>query len=75
VKLVERALNGGDAGAGAAADAEREAIERLVDDVHGHARTLALLAPSLRGRGVGGQPARRSFELMAEMERKFSGQP
>ena len=53
VKLVERVLNasaGGDAGA--AADAAREAIEQLVDAVHGHARTLALLAPALRSRGV-----------------------
>jgi tetratricopeptide (TPR) repeat protein len=72
VKLVERALNEGDAGAGAAADAAREAIEQLVDDVHGHARTLALLAPSLRMRGV--EATRASLiELMAEMERKFPG--
>ncbi|HYC90163.1 MAG TPA: tetratricopeptide repeat protein [Thermoanaerobaculia bacterium] len=70
VKLVERALNEGDAGAGAAADAAREAIEQLVDAVHGHARTLALLAPSLRHRGV--EATRASLiELMAEMDRKF----
>jgi tetratricopeptide (TPR) repeat protein len=70
VKLVERALNEGEAGAGAAADAEREAIEQLVDAVHGHARTLALLAPSLRSRGV--EATRASLiELMAEMDRKF----
>ncbi len=72
VKLVERALNEGDAGAGAAADAARESIEQLVDAVHGHARTLALLAPSLRSRGV--EATRASLiELMAEMERKFPG--
>ena len=74
VKLVERALNEGTAGAGAgaAADAEREAIEQLVDAVHGHARTLALLAPSLRDRGV--EDTRASLvDLMAEMERKFPG--
>jgi tetratricopeptide (TPR) repeat protein len=72
VKLVERALNEGDAGAGAAAGAEREAIGQLVDSVHGHARTLALLAPSLRSRGV--EATRASLiELMAEMERKFPG--
>ena len=72
MKLVERVLNREKAGAGAAADAAREAIEQLVDAVHGHARTLALLAPALRSRGV--EPTRASLvELMAEMERKFPG--
>jgi tetratricopeptide (TPR) repeat protein len=72
VKLVERALNEGGAGPGVAADAARESIEQLVDAVHGHARTLALLAPSLRSRGV--EATRASLvELMAEMERKFPG--
>lgn len=72
VKLVERALNREAAGAGAAADAARESIEGLVDAVHGHARTLALLAPALRGRGV--EATRMSLvELMTEMERKFPG--
>ncbi len=72
VKLVERVLDREAAGAGGAADAEREAIEQLVDAVHCHARTLALLAPSLRSRGV--EATRASLvELMAEMERKFSG--
>jgi tetratricopeptide (TPR) repeat protein len=72
VKLVERALSQGDGGAGAAADAAREAIEQLVEAVHGHARTLALLAPALRGRGV--EATRASLvELMAEMERRFPG--
>ncbi len=52
VKLVERALNADGAGAGATLDAARESIEALVDAVHGHARTLALLAPSLRNQGV-----------------------
>ncbi|MCB1900822.1 MAG: tetratricopeptide repeat protein [Rhodocyclaceae bacterium] len=74
VKLVERALNaaGGDAGAG---DAAREAIERLVEAVHGHARTLSLLAPALRERGV--ERTRASLaELMAEMARRFpAGHP
>lgn len=74
VKLVERVLNaaGGDAGAG---DAAREAIERLVEAVHGHARTLALLAPALRERGV--EQTRESLaELMAEMARRFpAGHP
>ncbi len=75
VKLVERALNvaeDGDGNAGAAAIAEREAIEALVDAVHGHARTLALLAPALRERGVDATRA-ALVELMAEMERRFPG--
>jgi len=72
VKLVERTLNEGAGGAGAAADAASEAIEQLVDAVHGHARTLALVAPSLRARGVESTHA-SLIELMAEMERKFPG--
>jgi tetratricopeptide (TPR) repeat protein len=74
VKLVERALNEESTGedAGATLRAAREAIEQLVDAVHCHARTLALLAPSLRSRGV--EATRASLvELMAEMERKFPG--
>ncbi len=72
VKLVERALNREAAGAGAASDAARESIEQLVEAVHGHARTLALLAPALRSRGV--DATRQSLvELMAGMERKFPG--
>lgn len=70
VKLVERALNaaGGD-GAGTS-DAAREEIEALVDAVHGHARTLALLAPELRSRGV--EATRTALvELMAQMEKQF----
>ena len=73
VKLVERALNA-DAGTGAGAtlDAARESIEALVEAVHGHARTLALLASALRSRGV--EETRASLvELMAGMERKFPG--
>jgi hypothetical protein len=72
VKLVERALNRDDGGAGAAADAGRESIEQLVDAVQGHARTLALLAPALRRRGVADTQA-ALVDLMAEMERKFPG--
>ena len=73
VKLVERALNADDgAGAGATLDAAREAIEALVDAVHGHARTLALLAPELRSRGV--EATREALvELMAAMEQQFPG--
>ncbi|HEV7669822.1 MAG TPA: tetratricopeptide repeat protein [Thermoanaerobaculia bacterium] len=73
VKLVERALNADDgAGAGATLDAAREAIEALVDAVHGHARTLTLLAPSLRSRGVEATRA-ALVELMTEMEQQFPG--
>jgi tetratricopeptide (TPR) repeat protein len=71
VKLVERVLNaaGGDAGV---SDAAREQIEQLVDAVHCHARTLALLAPALRERGVEATHA-SLVDLMAEMEEKFPG--
>jgi len=72
VKLVERALNRETAGAGGAADAARESIEQLVEAVHGHARTLALLAPALRSRGVEATHA-SLVKLMAEMELKFPG--
>jgi tetratricopeptide (TPR) repeat protein len=77
VKLIERALNrdaGGDGSsvALAAEGAEREAIEQLVDAVHGHARTLTLLAPAIRSRGVAATQA-SLVELMAEMDRHFPG--
>ncbi|HRF61868.1 MAG TPA: tetratricopeptide repeat protein [Candidatus Competibacter sp.] len=70
VKLVERVLNaaGGDGGS---SDAAREEIEQLVDAV-GHARTLALLAPALRTRGVAAT-REALVELMAEMEQRFPG--
>ncbi len=73
VKLVERALNVDDGcGAGATLDAARESIEALVDAVHGHARTLALLAPSIRKQGV--DATREALvELMAAMEKLFPG--
>jgi tetratricopeptide (TPR) repeat protein len=78
VKLVERVVNVEGAAArghGSQArllDAQQEAIEQLVDAVHGHARTLALLAPSLRDRGV--EATRESLvALMAEMEERFPG--
>jgi len=73
VRLVEKALGRETGGAGAAAAAERTAIEQLVESVHGHARTLALLAPALRDRGV--EATHRSLvELMEEMERRFRGE-
>jgi tetratricopeptide (TPR) repeat protein len=72
VKLVERVLNTADGDAGTSADAARDEIEQLVNAVHCHARTLALLAPALQGRGV--EATRESLmELMAEMERRFPG--
>lgn len=72
VKLVERVLNAAGGDAGASTDAAREEIEQLVDAVHCHARTLALLAPALRSIGV--EATRTSLvELMAEMEKKFPG--
>lgn len=73
VKLVERALNADDgAAAGGTLDAARAAIEELVEAVHGHARTLALLAPELRSRGVEATRA-ALVELMTAMERQFPG--
>ena len=72
VKLVERTLNATAEDAGASSDAAREEIEQLVDAVHCHARTLALLAPALKDHGVAA--TRESLvELMADMERKFPG--
>lgn len=75
VKLVERVVDvegEGLRGDSQLLDAQQEAIERLVDAVHGHARTLALLAPALRSRGV--EATRESLvELMEEMEERFPG--
>jgi tetratricopeptide (TPR) repeat protein len=72
VKLVEKALGEGAAGAGDASDARTEEIERLVDAVHCHARTLALLAPALRRQGVEATAA-SLVTLMDEMEQHFPG--
>lgn len=70
VKLVERVLNAAAGDAGTASDAAREEIERLVDAVHGHARTLALLAPALCSGGV--EATRESLvELMAQMDKRY----
>jgi len=72
VKLVERVLNAAGEDAAGAGDSAREEIEQLVDQVHCHARTLALLAPSLRSIGI--ESTRESIiELMTEMEKKFPG--
>jgi tetratricopeptide (TPR) repeat protein len=73
VQLVERTLGLDVAGQGREAEARREDIESLVDAVHGHARTLALLAPVLRERGVAATQA-DLVDLMREMERRFPGE-
>lgn len=77
IRLVERSLEA-DASASPSADsAPRNAsaadIRDLVDAVHGHARTLALLAPSLRYDGVT-TTRTRLVELMAQMERDHPGE-
>ncbi|MFM8275877.1 MAG: tetratricopeptide repeat protein, partial [Cyanobium sp.] len=81
VGLIERSLAAGEgsdgagAGAGAAAlEARREEIEALVDAVQGHARTLALLAPELRRRGVAATQA-ALVELMEQMQRQVAQLP
>jgi len=71
VKLVERALN--QEPDSAAADARQQDIEDLVDAVHGHARSLTLLAPDLHLHGVVATHA-RLLELMADLDRRFPGQ-
>ena len=72
VRLIERGLNPAGDNGGSSGDAAREEIEQLVEAVHGHARTLTLLTPSLREHGVEG--TRKSLtELMASMEKSFSG--
>lgn len=72
VKLVERTLNTAEGEAGASGDAAREEIEQLVESVHCHARTLALLAPYLQEHGV--EATRMALvELMAKMEKNFPG--
>jgi len=81
VTLIERSLAAGQssgapgAGAGGAAlEARREEIEALVDAVQGHARTLALLAPELRRRGVAATQA-ALVELMEQMQRRVAQLP
>jgi tetratricopeptide (TPR) repeat protein len=81
VALIERSLAAGEgssaagAGAGAAAlEARREEIQALVDAVQGHARTLALLAPELRRRGVAATQA-DLVELMEQMQQKVAQLP
>jgi tetratricopeptide (TPR) repeat protein len=70
VRLIESALGYHATGAGAAGRAEVEQIEQLASTVHCHARTLALLAPSLRARGVQATQEQLSG-LMEQMERDY----
>lgn len=77
IRLVERALEADASASPSASTAPRNAsaadIRDLVDAVHGHARTLALLAPSLRHDGVA-TTRTRLVELMAQMERDHPGE-
>jgi tetratricopeptide (TPR) repeat protein len=81
VALIERSLAAGEssaatgAEAGASAlEARREEIEALVAAVQGHARTLALLAPELRRRGVAATQA-ALVELMEQMQQQVAQLP
>lgn len=77
IRLVERSLEADATASPSVGSAPRNAsaadIRELVDAVHGHARTLALLAPSLRHDGVAATRARLA-ELMAQMERDHPGE-
>jgi tetratricopeptide (TPR) repeat protein len=76
VALIERALATGDEETGGerTLEARREAIEELAEAVQCHARTLALLGPELRRRGV--EATREVLvELMEEMERQVAHLP
>jgi tetratricopeptide (TPR) repeat protein len=80
VELIEASLRAGGCEAGGAAQgagalqAQREEIEALVDAVQGHARTLVLLGPELRRRGVAATQA-ALVELMEQMQRQVDDLP
>jgi tetratricopeptide (TPR) repeat protein len=84
VALIERSLAAGERSprgasegpsqGGGALETEREEIEALVDGVQGHARTLALLGPGLRRRGVAATQA-ALVELMEQMQRQVADLP
>jgi tetratricopeptide (TPR) repeat protein len=80
VELIEASLRAGDSNAGGtgpgagAMEAQREAIEALVDAVQGHARTLALMAPELRRRGVAATQA-ALVALMEQMQQQVAQVP
>jgi tetratricopeptide (TPR) repeat protein len=72
VALIERALAAGDGATGGeqTLEARREAIEELAEAVQCHARTLALLGPELRRRGV--EATQTSLvALMEDMHKRF----
>ena len=76
VALIERALAAGDGATGGerTLEARREAVEELAEAVQCHARTLALLGPELRRRGV--EATREALvELMEQMERQVAHLP
>lgn len=77
IRLVERTLETDASASPFAGPTPRNAsaadIRDLVDAVHGHARTLALLAPSLRHDGVAATRT-RLVELMTQMERDHPGE-
>jgi tetratricopeptide (TPR) repeat protein len=80
VALIERSLAAGDSDtrgatqAAGALEAQREEIEALVEAVQGHARTLALLGPELRRRGMAATQA-ALVELMEQMQRQVADLP
>ncbi|MFM9099786.1 MAG: hypothetical protein ACKOPS_00040, partial [Cyanobium sp.] len=84
VALVERSLaaaggsprgtSEGSVPRGEALEAQREEIEALVEAVQGHARTLALLGPELRRRGVAATQA-ALVELMEQLQRQVAHLP
>ncbi|MFM7646575.1 MAG: CHAT domain-containing protein, partial [Cyanobium sp.] len=84
VALVERSLaaadgsprgtSEGSAPRGEALESQREEIEALVEAVQGHARTLALLGPELRRRGVAATQA-ALVELMEQLQRQVAHLP
>jgi len=84
VALVERSLAAADGSSGGASEgsapggealeAQREEIEALVEAVQGHARTLALLGPELRRRGVAATQA-ALVELMEQLQRQVARLP
>ena len=76
VALIERALAAGDGATGGerTLESRREAVEELAEAVQCHARTLALLGPELRRRGVAAT-REALVELMEEMERQVAHLP
>lgn len=72
IRLIERALEIDTSSGRAPRQASADEIRELVDAVHGHARTLALLAPSLRQIGVAAT-RQQLVELMARTEREHPG--